>query len=79
MQDGEVKSQPSDTSSLLSLKVEVPSFIITQEGLNKHCEFVLNVCCRHSHASVDEKWTTHRRYRDFQDMHLTLKSQVSTM
>ena len=28
---------------------------------------------------MDEHWTTHRRYRDFQDMHLTLKNQVSDM
>lgn len=60
----------------MSFKVGVPSFVITHEGSNRHCEFVLDVSCRHREASVDENWTTHRRYRDFQDLHLTLRNQV---
>lgn len=79
MQLGEGKSRPDSTTSLLSLHVSVPSFIINQEGINKHCEYMLDVFCRHSQAEVEEHWTTYRRYRDFQDMDLTLRNQVSCM
>lgn len=73
---GEVKHHPDHTSSLFSFTVSIPSFVITHEGSSRHCEFVLDVRCKHSQASVEEHWITHRRYRDFQDMHLTLRNQV---
>lgn len=76
MQHIEVKDQPNHNSSLLSFTVTIPSLTISHEGSTKHCNFVLDVRCKHSHASVEEHWTTHRRYRDFQDIDLTLRNQV---
>ena len=70
------RKSSSQNSNMMSFNVSVPHFTIVSEGGSKHCLFKLSVECRHSQAAVVERWETHRRYRDFYDLHLTLRSEV---
>ncbi|XP_064403822.1 uncharacterized protein LOC135349242 [Halichondria panicea] len=54
----------------------LPDYGILNEGTTKHCVFHVNVSCKHSHVSVTEKWIINRRYRDFHDLHLSLRAQI---
>ena len=79
LQDGGSSSSrraSSQNSTFMSFNVSIPHFTIVTEGTSKHCLFKLSVECRHSQAAVVERWVTHRRYRDFYDLHLTLRSEV---
>ena len=69
----------SQNSTMMSFNVSIPQFTIVPESGSKHCLFKLCVECRHSQAAVVERWETHRRYRDFYDLHLTLRSEVRWM
>ena len=73
---GGSRRQSSQNSTMMSFNVSIPHFTIVTESGSKHCLFKLCVECRHSQAAVVERWETHRRYRDFYDLHLTLRSEV---
>ncbi|XP_064402684.1 sorting nexin-13-like [Halichondria panicea] len=72
------KSVPANVSSdsLIALSAAIPDYTIQSEGTTKHCVFHVNVSCKHSHVSVTEKWIIDRRYRDFHDLHLSLRAQI---
>ncbi|XP_064402678.1 uncharacterized protein LOC135348405 isoform X3 [Halichondria panicea] len=72
------KSVPANVSSdsLIALSAAIPDYDILNEGTTKHCVFHVNVSCKHSHVSVTEKWIIDRRYRDFHDLHLSLRAQI---
>ena len=76
----QAKSVPANVSSdsLIALSAAIPDYDILNEGTTKHCVFHVNVSCKHSHVSVTEKWVINRRYRDFHDLHLSLRAQVGS-
>ena len=61
-----------DNSGFQSFMVSIPCLKFPQDG-SKHCSFVLDVRCLHNSASRAEQWTMQRSYRDFQDIHHTLR------
>ena len=75
LEGGGARRKSSQNSAMMSFKVSIPHFTIVTESGSKHCLFKLRVECHHSQAPV-EQWETHRRYRDFYDLHLTLRSEV---
>ena len=76
LEGGGTRQKSSQNSAMMSFNVSIPHFTIVTESGSKHCLFKLCVECRHSQAAVVERWETHRRYRDFYDLHLTLRSEV---
>ena len=50
---------------------------VLQDSGGRYAVYHVHVKCQHTQVPVVEQWVTKRRYSDFHDLHLTLRTQVS--
>lgn len=52
---------------------------VLQDSGGRYAVYHVHVKCQHTQVPVVEEWVTKRRYSDFHDLHLTLRTQVSSL
>ena len=52
---------------------------VLQDSGGRYAVYHVHVKCQHTQVPVVEEWVTKRRYSDFHDLYLTLRTQVSSL
>lgn len=77
-EESEDSSKEEEEMELPTITATIPRYAISQDGPSKHVVYHVHMVCSHADDTTVLDTITYRRYRDFHDLDLTLRKQVTT-